>query len=485
MDEKDFVATTVYYERGSHLKISYDSPEGRKREQDIQIDQIIAIFPHDSANTSQFNLCFVEVNIQSSGEHAEEHTHFRSLVLTEPSDDLVADFAATIPSFWHDSRHSQGNSLDCGPHTHIIISTGSGFASADTCYHNILNPFLELINCSHALHRTTSSHSILELTQSVFLPAAAAGIKKFIILLSGDGGVVDIVNGMLEPALKNLNGLHKELPDLPTVFVKPSFALLPMGTGNALANSSGILADKTLGMSSLARGHSKPLPLFGVNFDPPAVSYDPDAPSSSFDSTSERVASTYGAVVFSWALHAALVADSDTPEYRKHGTERFKLAAKENLFPTDGGPVHLYEGELRLSEATSGAGDKGRVLAPRGFNYLLATFCAQLEKEFYVSPASKPLDGQLRVVAFGDLESGQDIIDLMTKAYQGGKHVDDPKVSYKSVGSLTVTGFKDKEERWRRVCIDGRILVVEPGSTVTVWKESIEKSILDLVVLEQ
>lgn len=123
-------------------------------------------------------------------------------------------------------------------------------------------------------------------------------------------GVIDIVHS-----------LHIALDAEPAgrTYQPPTLALIPCGTGNALAHSSGITVDNTLGFSSLARGTPQPLPVFRVTL--PAGSYALDgegkAEQSQGDATSAKI--VYGAVVFSWAFHSTLVADSDTPAYRAHG----------------------------------------------------------------------------------------------------------------------------------------------------------------------
>ncbi|KAL5411924.1 hypothetical protein PMIN03_004548 [Paraphaeosphaeria minitans] len=67
----------------------------------------------------------------------------------------------------------------------------------------------------------------------------------------------------------------------------------------------------------------------------------------------------------------------------------------------------------------------------------------------------------------------------MGLAYAGGKHVEDPMVRYEEIDGLRIE-FQEKEDGWRRVCIDGKIVRVEEGGWVEIRKE--EGSILDVVV---
>jgi hypothetical protein len=123
------------------------------------------------------------------------------------------------------------------------------------------------------------------------------------------------------------------------------------------------------------------------------------------------------------------------------------------------------------------------------------TFNSHLEASFNVSPAAAPLDGILRIVQFGPM-SGNEVMGLMTKAFQGGAHVADQRVRYLPVAAVRIEmaedDAEDKDEngkggkgRWRRICVDGNIVVLEKGGWVEVkpWPSAaMEGSIVDLVV---
>lgn len=72
---------------------------------------------------------------------------------------------------------------------------------------------------SYQVHMTTSEKSIMELAESTFLPEANSGIPQTIILLSGDGAVVDLVNVFHSANLT---------ADEESRFVKPTIGLIPM-----------------------------------------------------------------------------------------------------------------------------------------------------------------------------------------------------------------------------------------------------------------
>lgn len=356
--------------------------------------------------------------------------------------------------------------------THVIISGGSGTGKAEIFYEQAVKPTLETLfpkgHENFLTHLTESATTIQELTNDILFPTANAGITLRIILLSGDGGVIDLLNGLLSQA--------------PSSNYKPPLVvLLPLGTANALYHSinAGNTALDSWGLKGLSATGSwrrgKPLPIFTASFSPGArllTNEARDEEQLPQDSKSGRPI-LHGAVVCSWAMHASLVADSDTAEYRKFGIDRFKMAAKEALYPADGSPPHPYRASVSVLH-----GSDWTPLPSEEHMYVLATMVSNLEKPFCISPNSKPLDGSLWLVHFGPT-SGDEAMRVMGLAYQGGKHVEDPMVKYEAIDGLRIE-FKEKEDRWRRVCVDGKIVTVEEGGWVEIRKE--ERRVLDVVV---
>lgn len=329
-----------------------------------------------------------------------------------------------------------------------IVSTLSGSQFAVPVFETVLGPLLKHLSVPFRELRTQSAESVRNFAQEVLRPQALSSRSQLVILLSGDGGIVDLLSVLAEPSSS-------------PSYRPPTIALIPVGTGNALGHSSGILSprDQTLGLRTLLRGKPRVLPVFKVDFTPAARRIDDDV--ATRDAKAFDVAT--GAVVFSWALHAALVADSDTPEYRKHGAERFQMAAKENLFPADGSKPHAYRG--RVSLLSQG---KWHEIPRDTHNYVLITMCAKLEANFTISPESKPLDGELRAVHMGAVSGGgEDVMDALKLAYQGGKHVEIDTVGYQAAEAFRLT-IDEEDTRWRRVCIDGTIFVVERGGQIEV-----------------
>ncbi|EEH39052.1 hypothetical protein PAAG_01514 [Paracoccidioides lutzii Pb01] len=365
------------------------------------------------------------------------------------------------------------------PNLHIIISTKSGTQRASSFYATALKPLLAFLNLTehndYSTHLTQSPQTITQLAQCIFLPRARLGIEQTIILLAGDGGLVDVIKVLLSECSSS------------DVFRCPVVCLVPMGTGNATANSAEIISgrDATGGLRVLVGGVAKGLPMFRVGFSEGArYVTDEGRGREPICGTGDRGGGggeggkgleIFGVVVFSWGMHASLVADSDTAEYRRFGRERFHMAAKELLFPSDGSPAHVYKGQVTVTPTTKGKGEvlqTRRPLKQTEHMYVLATLCSTLEEGFTISPESRPLDGRLRFVYFGPLRS-EEIMEIMQLAAQGGRHVVEKRdvVGYEEVEGVRVDFCEgEREERWRRVCVDGTIVVVEDGGWVEVKK---------------
>ncbi|KAF1814849.1 DUF676-domain-containing protein [Eremomyces bilateralis CBS 781.70] len=334
----------------------------------------------------------------------------------------------------------------------VIVSTLSGLGQSQRFYEETILPLLKRLEIDFDPHFTESPWSVSEITEREILPKALKGEKQSVLLLSGDGGIVDMVN-----TLRGAMDRSQE-HGAQSRYRNPSIFLIPMGTGNALANSTGILNDETTGLSTFLRGIPHPLPLMRVSFSPDAkllaneATEEEDLPRDA--ATGQHL--LYGAVVCSWGVHASLVADSDSQEYRKFGIARFQMAAREALFPGDGSPPHTYRGVVSVLT------EEGRwaPMERREHMYVLTTLVSALEKGFSISPASMPMDGKLRVVHFGPV-GGKECMRILTEAYHGGAHVKDPSVGYEEIQGLRVD-FADLESdsRWRRVCVDGKIIRV-------------------------
>lgn len=352
---------------------------------------------------------------------------------------------------------------------HVVVSVGSGHGKAQEFYDKVLKTLLgsiQLDEFSYKLHVTESENSIIDLTRTVLLPRANEGFAQTVLLLSGDGGVFDIIN-VLHSSLQTKS------------YVKPVVCLLALGSGNALAHSTGLIHGSDRGLRTLLKGKGHSLPTFTANFSVGSEFVVEEGRSRKplpLSETGHGV--VHGAVVCSWALHASLVADSDTPKYRKYGNDRFLMAAKDLLSPPDGSPPHIYRGKITFPHDES---DIGRLEEGQDFrehSYLLASLVSNLEEKFMVSPYSKPMDGRLRLLRVGPV-SGSEVSELMQAAFQGGRHVENTAVYYNEFRHMRID-LEEEDIKWRRVCVDGKIITVNEGGWVEIQRQ--ERDVLDVVV---
>jgi diacylglycerol kinase family enzyme len=415
-------------------------------------------------------------------EDGEEHSIDReNLIAMVPNPDGVT---SNILHVEHDEKDAtapphvkitKGLSVSDSPlpdastqETHIILSSGSGANRAIAFFGDAVKPVLATlypeVQDGFHIHQTQSTETILNLSRDVFFPKANSGSRLRIILLSGDGGIVDLVNGLLAKP-----GAEK--------YKAPQVVIIPLGTANALYHSINAGKDNTWGLKAIASDDSRPLPIFTASFSPGARLLVDEARSEEELPTDSQnqYPILHGAVVASWGMHASLVADSDTVEYRKFGIKRFEMAAKEALYPADGSLPHSYKAKVSILK-----GETWTSLEEEAHMYVLASMVSNLEKTFTISPASKPLDGSLHLVRFGPSD-GDEAMRIMGLAYQGGKHADDPAVLYEAIDGLRIE-FQGKEDdaRWRRICIDGKIVRLEKNGWVEIKKEA--RRVLDVVI---
>ncbi|EGR51690.1 uncharacterized protein TRIREDRAFT_120113 [Trichoderma reesei QM6a] len=378
----------------------------------------------------------------------------------------------------------------------IVVSTKSGVGLSLKFWEDVLRPLWDVIEEHSPEEPSRESPNIL-ITQNADSVRNFArriggsdGSNQFrtIVLLSGDGGIVDLINSVPHDASSSSSEQRQLL-----------LALLPLGTGNALfhslhkplwASEGGSKTEDALplvlGLRTLFNGVSANLPLFRASFSPGSriVKFTPTTTEESLandDNAKDdndaskalhltkqetQVSHLFGAVVASYGFHSSIVYESDTPEYRVHGDKRFGMVAQELLRES-----HPYSAQVSVRYPSAAKWERFDGVEHA---YVLVTPLSNLERTFTISPASKPLDGKLRLVHFGPV-GGERTLELMMKAYDGGKHVgakwdDGHELRYEEVDELRVTVFED-DERWRKVCIDGTIVDIPKGGELAVRKE--------------
>ncbi|PYH78686.1 hypothetical protein BO82DRAFT_357052 [Aspergillus uvarum CBS 121591] len=422
----------------------------------ISINNLICILPRgDKLEAPRHVMLFLWLD-ENEFEVSRECMSLQSIEVFSLPAQLSKFVCSDIPPYLGAFTHEQVEKVDI----HVIISTTSGTRTGMSVYKNILSPLLSQLGVrEYAVHETRTTQTIVELCHTKLMPCAQAGIKQTIILLSGDGGLTDIIDSFHGAAMQYL--------------ARPIIALIPTGTGNAMASSIGLLKSRAAGLSALLHGHPAPIPAFLATFSAGSRLVT-EAGSGRVNINSHSQSKTghptvYGGVVASWGLHAALVADSDTAEYRKYGAERFQMAAKEILFPSNGDDPHKFRGSISFTWRDRQTNKRHtEALGCEEHMYVLVTLVSNLEPGFTISPLSAPLDGCLRIIHFGPMTSEQ-AMNLMSNAYQGGKHVNDARVTYREIESFRIT-LGEVDERWRKVCIDGKIIAIEHGGWLEVQK---------------
>ncbi|KAG7818173.1 hypothetical protein KL928_003174 [Ogataea angusta] len=184
------------------------------------------------------------------------------------------------------------------PNIVVLDSVKSGNrVSTKDVYKQLLLPLLDSWNLPHSYVATTSPESVRSVAASV------GTTPTLLVLISGDTTITELVNSVASTASVTL-------------------LTVPMGTGNAFAHSVG-LSTPLAAVQALTTGTARPLRLYEAVFEHGSQLLAQEG--------AQPVTSLRFLVVGSWGLHACLVADSDSPELRKLGTERFKVAAQRVL----------------------------------------------------------------------------------------------------------------------------------------------------------
>ncbi|KAG6041375.1 hypothetical protein E4U41_004679 [Claviceps citrina] len=394
----------------------------------------------------------------------------------------------------------------------VIVSTRSGTGRAQPFWRHVLRPLLRGLLLPLALddaaarataaatdHQAPEPWDVLTTQDEQTVRRYARTLdhqsspRRTIILISGDGGIVDLLNG---------RGPTPPPPPPP----RHLLALLPLGTANALFHSlhrpletSPGPTPLVLALRTLFLGTPRDLPMFKALFTPGShiVSYTSatDEQNSNHDAASASASASasltrhdtavsflYGAIVASYALHASIVHESDTPAYRLHGSTRFGMVARRLLQES-----HAYRASVEVETAAAPSASASASASPTGatgeprprpdnghettHGYVLVSMVSNLERTFTISPQSRPLDGKLHLVRFGAV-GPEKVMQAMTAAYDGGRHTalewpDGDRVLYEEVRAVRVL-TQEEEARWRKFCVDGTIVEVERGGGMRV-----------------
>lgn len=433
----------------------------------------------------------------------------------------------------------------------IINSTKSGAQRSSDVYFAILVPILERFGFSHVYVATSSPQSIQNHAKS-FTESST------VVILSGDTSVSEFVNCLEEQpqrrsrhlnliviptgtgnALANSCGLTSVPQAISRMFLgelKPlanfqvefpnGTAIVRPPTGNpaasASASSSGASASASSRVTSSSsssstsysssEAHSRATTSSSTTtVDNSIISSPVTTPELPYltqfyshkqnnDYFSPMV--LHAIVVASWGVHASLVADSDSPEYRHLGEARFQKAAQENL-----ARPQKYHGKATLgtpdsndlevqyinhfpedSAQPTGAAKKyaaKRLALPYALApdhaYLLFSVISKIEKTYTISPYSKPPSDLRLHLVHTDYTNNEDLLAMMMAPYdpRGDAHLDiGPSVQYYSLaykdetaaaaaataGPLAAEIYPEETQpNYQRWCLDGLVVRVPPN----------------------
>ncbi|GAV55639.1 hypothetical protein ZYGR_0AY00310 [Zygosaccharomyces rouxii] len=259
------------------------------------------------------------------------------------------------------------------------VKSGIGRNGDNDFYSIIIAPILKELNWSHRYVKTTSRDSIKQFAQEL-----DPSQDYEIWIISGDTTISEFCNHL--PNKKPTRNLLRILP-------------LPMGTGNAWANSLGFNSPITAFRNYL-NGKLKPkdMPLYRAIL--------PNGFSVIFF------------MIFSLGFHANLLHACENPKYAKMGAERFKIASQTIL--------ERYVLDLNIS--LDGL--------QRSYAYFALINTPNLEATYKPSPRSDPLEKELRLLGYSSNLERQKLVGKIMQGYQNRPNEDlptDEDMIYKSI----------------------------------------------------
>ena len=524
-----------------HTGVPYDCLSWQKTSSSHADDCVVVAIKHIAGihtiggrGSSEYSLIFLDPIEDSDASHTPT-VGLKIATLEDPPENLLSDFQCP-----EEPEHLLVPPTSSAPNLHIIVSAGSDADSSSSICRNLVLPFLEHFSLSqdedYTLHCTTSASAITDLVGSTLLPRATQGIAQTIFLLGGDDGVSELLNALL-------SGSPLTPTEVPSTtagsdpnagdfgYVRPTLVLIPCGTKNALAHSNFIIGNRmtkhsTFGLRAALLGGPEPLPFFRTTFSPGGRLLTDRVTGSEDGGSVEAVPTIYGAIVASWGLHASISADGDI-------SKSFREAAEEALCSENSDLVtHTYKGKVTLFNESQNVpiSDGGIFISEsverlelkrREHACVLAAQCAFLEEGFEISPEHELSSGGLRVVEFGPsavpkeeddnegdddaaaaaaevidsispryspaaAETANEITNIIRAAYDRGKHTRDKRVGYYNVSGMRIEiDDAEEDERWRRFCVDGKIIVVERGGWMEVREVDVyREGVLNLVVID-
>lgn len=300
------------------------------------------------------------------------------------------------------------------------VKSGSSRSSKSNIITQLIEPLFNILQIKFKYVATESAQFITE-----FSGKLSDNGKYLIIFLSGDTSISEFINGIEADKKLDIAILN-----------------LPLGTGNAFCHSIGI-HDTIDAMEKLLFGEELEFQLFNATFSENSILVH--------NGERRPIKNRIFFVVASWALHASLVAESDSPEMRKFGSARFSMAAQNILKKNPS-----YYGRLCIHDQVSDTDN----ITQEEFSYFVLAAVSRFEKQFVISPKSSAMNSDLYLVSFEYQSDPDDTMTIMQEAYDNGSHINNKKVSYKKISKsetveLTVLA---SDTSLNNICVDGSIV---------------------------
>lgn len=351
-------------------------------------------------------------------EHKSDTLSLKNHILNVQYDStLISNFNYTL-----NLEEIPNLKLDFNKRLIIIDSILSGTGRENkNFYLNVIKPILDSLNIKYEYLKTESKDSI-----AIFAKEKIPN-DSVVALLSGDTSIFELINNS---------------PSDLSIELFP----IPLGTGNGLASSMKI-DNEFIGFQILlsyleSSVELKRLPIYKVEFP---------EDSHFFFEQDKKASSLLFTVVCSWGCHSKVVYLSETPELRKLGIERFKIAAAQTL-----------AGDINYNGIVSENPSFGC------HNYITILAIQNFEKTYKISPDSNVFRNELHLLDVGGETnetslSNAELFEFSMKPYNNGAHVltDDKRVVYKKIEKDLTLTFTTDDESKSIFCIDGLTIIVK------------------------
>jgi hypothetical protein len=172
-------------------KASYDDAQITWDGRQLKDDDIITVIKMDSPENAEYTIFSLEPADASEPTPPTPFKLVKTSIPDLPEQFLDRHLFKSLPAHLsHDENI-----------IHVLISTLSGTGLSPQFFGDILETLLSAIGLKSSDYKVTSTQSaesVGEFARAELLLRANEGKKQSVLMLSGDGGMVDTINGLLE-----------------------------------------------------------------------------------------------------------------------------------------------------------------------------------------------------------------------------------------------------------------------------------------------